>query len=96
MEIPKIDLNGKTFIMSKIKNKLYKATMKLQEDINNINKSEIYDNYIEIIVIAFNHPQVTFEAIDENIGLDEISGLFIDIQKYVSFIMSNKFAELKN
>ncbi|SFR16755.1 phage tail assembly chaperone G [Desulfoscipio geothermicus] len=97
-QLPQITINGKKYTMPKPKIKLWRHLIKFNEARENgeLEGEKMLDEMIDLVVIAFNNPDVTKEAVEENVGFEELAVLFTYINQHVSAIAGQKAAQFPN
>lgn len=95
---PQITINGKKYTMLKPKIKLWRHMIKFTEvqQRGELTNEEILDEMINLIVIAFDSPEVTAASIEESIDFDDLVNLFKYIGQHVAIISNTKMAQIPN
>ena len=96
---PVITINGKKYTMPKPKIKLWRHMIKFHEMQKNgeiESEEKMLDGMIDLVVIAYNSPDVTKETVEENIGFDELIPLFNYIRQQVTAVAGAKMSQLPN
>ena len=96
---PKIILNGKTYTAPKPKAKLWREMIKFNNTFKEKNIAEdesALDQIYNLISDVFSHQEVTPEAIEDGLDLDELMPKFTEICEWVAQIVAGKSAELPN
>jgi hypothetical protein len=92
---PTIILNGKKYTAKSPKMKLIKQCMHLQ-GMEGFETEAGYDEMINIIVSAFNHPEVTAEAVNDGMDLADLMPTINSIMLWVGELMDQKTAQFPN
>lgn len=95
MSTPTITLNGKTYKPVNPKVKLWREIVKFKQT-KNISDEKALDEMEKLVIAAFNHPEVTQEAIEEYLDLGNFLPLFGKISEWVADIVMGKISELPN
>lgn len=96
---PKIVLSGKTYTATTPKARLWRELVKFNNTFGekDVAKDEsALDQIYGLISQAFNNPEVTSEAVENGIDLDELMPKFTEICEWVARIVTGKSAELPN
>lgn len=95
---PQIIINGKKYTMPKPKIKLWRHMIKFTEAQQNgeLEGENVLDEMTNLVVIAFNSPEVTRETVEENIDFDELTEIFKYIGEQVSSIYVKKVSQFPN
>ena len=95
---PAININDKKIVMQKPKIKLWRKMIQFTEKQQNgeLNGEAAFDEMLDVVVVAFNHPDVTRETVEENTDFDELTAIFTHIAKQVSSLAATKAAQFPN
>jgi len=95
---PQITVNGKKYTMPKPKIKLWRHMIKFSEAQQNgeIVGDAMFDEMINLVVIAFNNPDVNKESVEENVSFEELTDLFTYISRQVTSVASAKAKQIPN
>lgn len=98
MENPTITLQGKTYTAPDPKVKLWREVTKFKDKFSDKAQGdqEALSEMERLISAAFNHPEVSVEAIEDELDLDEFVPLFYQIAGWVADVVSRKMKELPN
>jgi hypothetical protein len=98
MGIPQITINGKKYTMPKPKIKLWRHIIKFNEAQQNGefegDNERMLDEMLELIVIAFNNPDVTKEAVEENVDFEELADFITHIGNVATGVANAKVAQV--
>jgi len=91
-------INGKKYVMSKPKVKLWRQIIKFQEAYKNgeLDGEMIIDEMLGVIETAFNNTNVTRDAIEENMDFEELARVVGYIREYVTGVPNMKAAQVPN
>jgi len=56
----------------------------------------MFDEMINLVVIAFNNPDVNKESVEENVSFDELTDLFTYISRQVTVVANAKAKQIPN
>ncbi|MDD3269648.1 MAG: hypothetical protein PHX14_10025 [Syntrophomonadaceae bacterium] len=95
---PQIIINGKKITMPKPKIKLWRQLIKFMEQQRRgeLGEEQMLDEMTALIVVAFNHPDVTPEAIEDNLDFEGLVEIFTYLGEWVSQMVANKMAQIPN
>lgn len=95
---PQITINGKKHTMPKPKIKLWRHLIKFTEaqQSGELEGERVLDEMMNLVVIAFNSPEITKETVEENVDFDELVNLFKYIGQHVADISNAKMAQIPN
>jgi hypothetical protein len=96
MNAPTITLNGKTYTAPSPKVKMWRQFVKFQEVRDKMDTQQALDEMLRLIAEAFNHPDVTPQAIEENLGLEDFLPIFNEISSWIGQIVTMKINQLPN
>jgi len=96
--MPEIKANGKKYVMPKPKIKLWRSIIRFMEEKENGGKTsdEVFDGMLDLVVLAFNNPEVTRDFIEENLSLDDLVDIFNHLGNLVMNIAEFKAGLLPN
>lgn len=95
---PVVTINGKKYPMPKPKIKIWRHIIKFTEAQQNgeLEGEKMLDEMTNLVVMAFNHPDVTAEAIEENMDFEELGSLFGYISRRVTGTANAKASQFPN
>lgn len=95
---PQIIISGKKYTMPKPKIRLWRCMIKFTEaqQKGELEGENVLDEMTNLVVIAFNSPEITKETVEENVDLDELIDIFKYIGEQVSSIYAKKAAQFPN
>lgn len=95
---PQITINSKKYTMPKPKIKLWRHMIKFIEaqQSGELREEQMLDEMIGLVVIAYNNPDVTKETVEENVGFDELVGIFNYARLQVTGIAGTKASQFPN
>ena len=98
MSVPQITINGKKITMPKPKIKLWRHLIKFTElqQSGELTEGDLIDEMVDLVVMAFNNPDVTKETVEENVDFEELTNLFTYISRQVSSIANTKATQIPN
>jgi hypothetical protein len=95
---PSILVNGKKITLPKPKIKLWRQLIAFSEKQNNgeLDAEETFDVMLDIVVGAFNHPDITKDVIEENLDMDDLNAIFVHIKSHVQGLAMLKGQQFPN
>lgn len=99
MPVPQIELNGKTYTANKPKVRLWRKLIKFNSTFakeNLMENEEAYNEMLSLMAECFNHPDVTPEAIEDGLDIDQLMPKFTEISTWVGQLVSGKVQQLPN
>ncbi len=96
-EIPSIIIGNETIYANEnMKMRTWRQYLKKTTENDSDSIADLILNAIDIIIIVFNNPKVTKEAIDENLSVDEVIPLFKKVNEFMQKLTFSKLSEQKN
>jgi hypothetical protein len=98
MNAPQILVGNKKITMPKPKIKLWRQLIKFTEkqQSGELSNEEALDEMIELVVVAFNSPEVTKETVEDNVDFDELTTIFTHMAQQVAAVVKVKTAQFPN
>ena len=98
MAIPQIVVNNKKITMPKPKIKLWRHMVKFteQQQRGELDGEQLLDEMTNLVVVAFNHPDVTPEAIEDNLDFEELVEIFTYLGEWVNQVAATKMGQIPN
>ena len=95
---PKIKLSGIEYTAPNPKTKLWREVTKIQKLMENENGNfvDFYESILNLIVLAFNNPEITVERIEEELDSEEIIPTFKNIAQWITTKVLMKTNEIPN
>ena len=94
--VPKIKINGKTYIATAPKAKIWREIVKFDENRTQENTVDFIDKHAEMIAKVFDNSEVTAESVLDNLGLDEIVPKYFEVFKWICELINSKLQQLPN
>jgi len=93
---PAITINGKKIVLPKPKIKLWRRMIKFSElqQSGELQGEDVLDEMIGLVETAFSNPEVTREAIEENVSMDDLVPLFDYIRDHVTGVAYTKASQI--
>jgi hypothetical protein len=98
MDAPTITLDGKKYTAGKPKVKLWREVVRFKEKFANVgmeNETAI-DEMLRLMSVCFSNPEVTTEAIEEHLDLDQLSEVFGRIMLWIQEEINGKVSKIPN
>ena len=96
-EIPSITIDNEIIYADEnMRMKTWREYLKATTEKDSDSIADLILNAIDIIIIVFNNPKVTKEAIDENLSVDEVIPLFKKVNEFMQKLTFSKLSEPKN
>lgn len=94
LQAPQITINGKKYTMPKPKIKLWRHLIRFRN--GEFTEEQAFDEMINLVVLAFKNPDVTFEAVEENMDFNDLKMVFAHISQQVTGVAGAKMAQIPN
>lgn len=97
MEKPMIRIDGKPYVPEEPKMKLWRKFLRFfDKDKTHLTIEEFLDEQIGLIVLAFDRPEVTADAVEANLGISEVVPMTRDLFRWIQSLTFEKLAKLPN
>ena len=95
---PSITINNKKITLPRPKIKLWRQLIKFteQQQRGELDGEQMLDEMTNLVVVAFNHPDVTPEAIEDNLDFEELVEIFTYLGGWVDQVAATKMGQLPN
>lgn len=94
-KVPKIKIGGKEY-KAQARGKVWRKFLALQQSENQQDSEEGLLEIYEFYAVVFNHKDVTVEAIEDNIELEDVYGLLPEIAEWIKEKMTAKVQKFPN
>lgn len=95
MDEPKIMIDGKIYTPGEPKMKVWRHFLSFMEkDKSDVTMEEFLDGNINLIVLAFDCPEVTANSIDENLAISDVVPLTRELFRWLQAKTFSKLAML--
>ena len=98
MTAPQILVGNRKITMPKPKIKLWRQLIKFteQQQRGELDGEQMLDEMTNLVVVAFNHPDVTPEAIEDNLDFEELVEIFTYLGEWVNQVAATKMGQIPN
>ena len=95
---PYMIVNGKKITMAKPKIKLWRHLVQFnaEQQAGDGGEEAALDSMIDIIIVAFNSPEITKEIVEENMDFEEVITIFNYISQNINSFAAMKTAQFPN
>jgi len=92
----KIKLNGKIYRAASPKAKVWRSVIKFDEIRTDLKTEDFIEAHAGIIAEAFAVPEVTTDAILDNLNIDEIVPLYFETFRWICELLNRKLKKIPN